>query len=67
MDSFYLSMIKKNPIDVSEHAHLFPVSAIMNFRVIQSLPAMSPIPSVSLTALLFWSEFILSSNQLFHF
>lgn len=43
MDSFYLSLIKKNPMDVSEHAHLFPFSAIRNSRVTQSLPPMSPI------------------------
>lgn len=44
MDSFYLSLIKKNSMDVSEHGHLFPFSALMNSRVIQSLPPTSPIP-----------------------
>lgn len=49
MNSFYPSMIKKNSMDTSEHAHLFPFSAIMNSEVTQLLPPMFLIPSVSPT------------------
>lgn len=54
MDSFYFSPIKKkNPVDVSEHAHLFPFSTIMNSKVTQSLPPLFPIPSASPTGFSF--------------
>lgn len=40
-------------MDVSEHAHLFPLSALMNSRVTQSLPPMFLVPSVSPTGFSF--------------
>lgn len=36
-------------MDMPEHAHLFPFSAIKNSKVTQSLPLMFPVPSVSPT------------------